>query len=65
MKITNVYRQPSNPPHVRRFEFTNIKSIYLNSSFVSIGNELYESTAHTLHRYPFLTKVKPYENIRD
>ena len=63
MKLVNVYRQPSVPPHVRRFEFTNIKPTY--SSFVLMSNELYESTAHTLHRYPFLTKVIPYENITE
>ena len=65
MKITNVYRQPSISPHIRRFEFTNIKSKYLKGSFVLMSNELYESTAHTLYRYPFLTKVIPYENITD
>ena len=63
MKITNVYRQPSIPPHVRRFEFTNIKSKYSNGSFALMSNELYESTAHTLTNYYFLTKVIPYENI--
>ena len=65
MKITNVYRQPSVPPYIHRFEFTNNKPTYLNSSFVLMGNELYESTAHTLYMYPFLTKVIPYENITD
>ena len=63
MKLTNVYRQPSEHPHVYRFEFTNIKPTY--SSFVLINTELYESTAHTLYRYPFLTKVIPYENITE
>ena len=63
MKLTNVYRQPSIPPHVRRFEFTNIEPTY--NSFALMDNELYESTAHTLYRYPFLTKVIPYENITD
>ena len=65
MKITNVYHQLSVPPHVRRFEFTNIKSEYVNGSFVLMSNELYESTAHTLYRYPFLNKIIPYENITD
>ena len=65
MKVTNVYRQPSIPPHIRRFEFTNIKSKYSNGSFALMGNELYESTAHTLYMYPFLTKVIPYENITE
>ena len=65
MKLTNVYRQTSVPPHVRRFEFTNTKSKYVNGSFVLMDNELYESTAHTLYRYPFLTKVTPYENITE
>ena len=61
MKITNVYHQSSVPPHIRRFEFTNIEPIY--NSFVLMGNELYESTIHTLYMYPFLTKAIPYENI--
>jgi hypothetical protein len=61
MKIANVYRQPSNPPNIYRFEFTNVKPMY--SSFIISNNKLYASTAHTLHRYPFLTKVIPYENI--
>ena len=65
MKLTNVYRQPSVPPYIHRFEFTNNKPTYLNSSFVLMGNELYESTAHALLRYPFFTKVIPYENIAD
>ena len=65
MKITNVYRQPSIPPHIRRFEFTNIKPKYSNGSFALMHNELYESTAHTLYMYPFLTKIIPYENIAD
>ena len=63
MKITNVYNQPSEHPNIRRFEFTNIKPTY--SSFILMDNELYESTAHTLHRYPFFTKVIPYENITE
>ena len=61
MKLTNVYSQPSLPPHIHRFEFTNVKPIF--SSFVLMGNELYESTAHTLSNYCFLNKVIPYENI--
>ena len=61
MKLTNVYRQPSEHPHIHRFEFTNIKPTY--NSFVLMGNELYESTAHTLLRYSFLIKIIPYENI--
>ena len=63
MKLTNVYRQPSIPPHIRRFEFTNIEPTY--NSFVLMGNELYESTAHILTNYYFLTKVIPYENITE
>ena len=63
MRITNIYRQPSNPPHIYRFEFTNIEPTY--NSFVHMGNELYESTAHTLSNYSFLTKVIPYENITE
>ena len=63
MKLTNVYRQPSEHPHIRRFEFTNIEPTY--SSFVLMGNELYESTVHTLLRYPFFTKVITYENITE
>ena len=60
MKLVNVYEQPS---QIYRFEFTNIKSKYSNGSFALTGNELYESTAHTLYRYPFFTKVIPYEDI--
>ena len=63
MKITNVYHQLSVPPHVRRFEFTNINPTY--SSFVLINNELWDSAAHTLPGYPFLNKVIPYENITE
>ena len=65
MKITNVYRQSGVPPYIHRFEFTNNKPTYLNSSFVLMGNELYESTAHALPKYPFFTKVIPYENITE
>lgn len=63
MKLTNVYRQPSTPLQIHRFEFTNAKPMY--SSFIISDNKLYASTAHTLHRYLFLTKVIPYENITE
>ena len=65
MKITNVYRMPSSLLQIHRFEFTTIKSVDLNNSFILINTELHASTAHTLHRYLFLTKVIPYENITD
>ena len=63
MKLTNVYRQPSTPLHVYRFEFTGVKSIELYNSFMFTNAQLHGSTAHTLHKYAFLTKVIPYENI--
>ena len=62
MKLVNVYEQPS---QTYRFEFTNIKPSSFESSFVLMDSELYESTTHTLHRYLFLTKVIPYENITE
>ena len=60
MKLVNVYEQPS---QTYRFEFTNINPTY--SSFVLINNELWDSAAHTLPRYPFLNKVITYENITE
>ena len=60
MRITNVYRQPS---QIYRFEFTNITAKYLHSSLVLINNKLYASIAYSMTKYRFLTKVIPYENI--
>lgn len=62
MKISNVYEQPS---QIYRFEFKKIHPKYLHSSLVLINNELYASTAYSINRYRFLTKVTPYENIAD
>lgn len=67
MKITSVYTQEEDNKHYTyRFEFKDV-IYYIYPSFMlhSDSHRVVNSMLDNLHEYNSLSKIKPYENIRN